>query len=155
IFIPLVERDAYYALLKTFEDVGVQNQAAELILKPRRAPILTVAVRVNAIREEDGSLSALRWLMRDISESRKQQQLLADHVRRLGVSNAELEQWASATAHDLREPVRVMAIYSQLLKESLQKKLTNEEAMHLNFIFNAAQKALSLIEDLLAFASVT
>lgn len=155
IYVPFNKRDALYALLREFKEKDVQKKEAEIEFKPRNGRAFSALMTVGAIRDSDGELTGLRWLIRDITESKRQQQLLANHARRLAASNAELEQWTSVTAHDLREPVRVMAIYSGLLNESLGKKITKEEETHLNFISNAAQKTLSLIEDLLSFATIT
>jgi PAS domain S-box-containing protein len=67
-------------------------------------------------------------------------------------SNADLEQFAYAASHDLQEPVRNIAIYSQLLKERFGGKLNDEANLYLDTVVEGAARMGALIHGLLAFA---
>ncbi len=53
----------------------------------------------------------------DISERKKSELALALQAQALDRSNGDLRQFTYAVSHDLREPARILAIYSQLLEK--------------------------------------
>ena len=58
----------------------------------------------------------------------------------LAKANAELEQFAYAASHDLKEPVRNLVSYSTLLREDLGEDLSDDAAMDLEYISGAARR---------------
>ena len=74
-----------------------------------------------------------------------------DALRRV---NAALEQFAYAAAHDLKEPLRNVTIYSQLLARSYSTKLDAKGEEYLNLSVESAQRMSALIDDLLAYTQV-
>ncbi|MDZ4833392.1 MAG: ATP-binding protein [Candidatus Melainabacteria bacterium] len=127
----------------------------QLEIRPRARNIFSASITIKAIRSDSGTVTGLRWLVRDDSERRRQEKELAANARLLQAKHEELEQWASATAHDLKEPIRIMALYSGMLQDKFDNKLGEEGEIYLNFISGAATKAMSLIQDLLTFKMVT
>jgi light-regulated signal transduction histidine kinase (bacteriophytochrome) len=73
---------------------------------------------------------------------------------RLARSNADLQQFAYATSHDLQEPLRTMTSYSQMLLRRYGGKLGPDADMFLGFIVSAAGRMRSLIDSLLAYSQV-
>ena len=72
----------------------------------------------------------------------------------LRVSNSELEEFAYVASHDLKEPLRTVSVYSQLLSRRLQNQIDAETNLHLGYILKAAQRMIDLIEDLLGYSRV-
>jgi light-regulated signal transduction histidine kinase (bacteriophytochrome) len=70
-------------------------------------------------------------------------------------ANAALEQFAYAAAHDLQEPVRNVAIYTQFLERSYRGKFDDEADVFLDFIVTGARRIQNLIGDLLSYTSAT
>ncbi|GEO08678.1 PAS domain S-box protein [Segetibacter aerophilus] len=70
-------------------------------------------------------------------------------------SNQNLEEFAHAASHDLKEPVRKIQFFTQRLKEQLSSKLTETETQSFNRIQNAAQRMGNLIDDLLLYSHVS
>jgi signal transduction histidine kinase len=70
-------------------------------------------------------------------------------------SNQNLEEFAHAASHDLKEPVRKINFYTQLLKKQLTDRLKEAETRSFNRIENAAQRMASLIDDLLLYSHVS
>ena len=109
------------------------------------------------VRDSEGRI--IRWFgsCSDIHEqklaaealraSKEELQLTDEALRR---SNTDLEQFAYAASHDLQEPLRMVAIYSQLLKEEYGGRLDGQANSDLTFAADGALRMEALLKDLLA-----
>lgn len=70
-------------------------------------------------------------------------------------SNQDLMQFASVASHDLKEPLRKIETFGNLLQHKLQDRFEKEELHYLDKIINASQRMKSLIDDILLFAKMT
>lgn len=70
-------------------------------------------------------------------------------------SNANLEEFAHAASHDLKEPVRKVHYFTQYLKEQLTAHLTETELRSFGRIENATERMGALIDDLLLYSHVS
>ncbi len=74
---------------------------------------------------------------------------------RLQQSNAELNQFAYVASHDLKEPLRMVSNYMQLLEKSLQSNLNEDQTAYIHFASDGAKRMYSLIDSLLLFSRAT
>lgn len=67
-------------------------------------------------------------------------------------SNTALEQFAYIASHDLREPLRMIASYSQLLEKNYEATFDERGKMFLSFLTDGAKRMNLLINDLLTYS---
>lgn len=92
------------------------------------------------------------------SEMRENNLLLEQKVQErtaeLSRSNDELVQFAYVASHDLKEPLRTIAIFAQLLGDEQGGRLSPETQEALHYILSGVRRMHELIDDLLSYSQV-
>ena len=90
-------------------------------------------------------------ILKEYVELKKEMDSLQESQKSLVAQNEDLKQIASMVSHDLRQPLRTINSFSQLLKRDLEKResLAESSREFLNFITASARNMDSLIEEII------
>ena len=100
---------------------------------------------ISPILDEVGHITHYAAVMDDTTEERELRE-------RLFRTNAELEQFAYAASHDLRQPLRMVMSYLTLIERRLGEQMNDENKSFFHFAIDGAKRMDRLIVDLLEYS---
>jgi PAS domain S-box-containing protein len=169
--------DKTWALIVHPEDNQVLNQIwgkskktgttykAEARLKGRDGEFRWFHVHGEPIRSEKNEI--VKWVgaFTDIHEQKLAEAMLRHNEERLEFlvkkrteqlerSNDDLQQFAHVASHDLKEPIRKIKIFSNLLQEEFNSSFNDNAKLYLSKIQSATERMLLMMEGVLSYAAL-
>ena len=119
------------------------------IFEKGREEIIALLVGKNKQLEENKiQLSEQRDLL---VKQKKELELLSQELKN---SNADLENFAHAASHDMKQPLRMIKSYLQLIKRDKELSLEGSTTEYINFVMQGSERLEQLLNDLLTLSQV-
>jgi PAS domain S-box-containing protein len=80
--------------------------------------------------------------------------LVKKRTEELERSNEDLQQFAHVASHDMKEPLRKIKVFSELLSDEFNNQLNNQAKLYLSKIQNASDRMLTMMDSVLQYAGM-
>ncbi|MFJ1466859.1 sensor histidine kinase [Massilia orientalis] len=158
---PLIEdvRQHIPELKATLDAADLQLDAGDLDMGGRAFKVRLVRVRVNGHDAVDGIVDDVTSLRRAELEilrlNADLEQRIATRTRQLQDANEALETFGFSVSHDMREPLRTIQGYANVLKQDFAEGHLDKASLYIGRIEAVAHRVDTMVTDLLEFARLS
>ncbi|MGD0785869.1 MAG: ATP-binding protein [Sedimentisphaerales bacterium] len=107
------------------------------------------------LHDVNGNVVGILGSYENITDRKKAEEEKEKLNHELEEANQEMKNFVYIASHDLREPLRKVAAFGDMLQKSLGGKLEQEDAENLQFMIDGAQRMNKMIEGLLVYSRVS
>jgi PAS domain S-box-containing protein len=134
---------------------GERVEHFETIRVRKDGSLLNVSLTISPVKAADGRIVGASKVARDVTEKFLQGEAFRDANAALQRANADLQQFAYSASHDLQEPLRMVAIYSELLQEEFGGKLGPVGDEYIAYTVLGATRMENLLKALRTYTHVS
>lgn len=144
---------------KRFITKGYKSGGIDYVTKPFDPDILLLKVKTfSRLHEQNKKLHDAQQQLNILNQQLEQK--IADRTRNLVDANAELakknlelQQFAYIASHDLKEPLRKIQVFGNLIKDKVTPG-NDKAALYVNKVIGSADRMSALINDVLAYSAI-
>lgn len=141
---------------KRINEVLRKQKEAKELLDSKKVRVEELNQKIANLENTNEELSTYISKLENSVESQKdiyekQLEKLTDDLNR---SNEDFQQFAYVTSHDLQEPLRTIASFTQLLSKRYKNKIDEDSDEFMDFIVDASTRMQGMIKDLLQYSRV-
>ncbi len=129
-----------------------EPQRYETVGQRKDGTLAEVEITISPIHDVQGKMVCAWLIARDVGARNRAMHELTQVTAELMRSNAELEQFAYAASHDLREPLQIIASHVQLLERRYKDKLDADANEFIRYAVDGANRMKTLISALLTYS---
>lgn len=118
------------------------------------APV-NVSVTISPVRDGNGRIVGASKVARDLTARIRQEHALEASNAALKRANEDLQQFAYSASHDLQEPLRMVATYSELLRKRFGGRLGAIGDEYIGYTLQGALRLESLLKSLRTYIEVS
>ena len=163
----MIHPDDLYSVMETWNNSlqSGNSYKTDVRLKGKDGTYRWFHVHGEPIRNENNEV--MKWVgaFTDTNEQKLAEEILRHNEERLEVlvrkrteelqrSNEDLQQFAHVASHDLKEPIRKIKIYSNLLHEEFNNLLTDPGRSYLSKIQDASDRMIVMMDAVLRYAGL-
>lgn len=113
------------------------------------------SIVLTALHDDEKRIIGFSKVTRDLTERKIAEDRMKEYTSQLEFQNKELEQFAYAASHDMKEPLRKIHLYNSAIAENPANILDEKSKEFLARSMNAVKRMTNLIEDLLTYSKTT
>ena len=118
----------------------------EYRMAPVRNQSYVILSRGIPLHDSNGKIRSWVGIHLDVTERQRLEQDRLEQAREIARSNAELDQFAYIAAHDLQEPLRMIASYVQLIAKRYRSRLDPEADEFIDYAVDGAARLKQLLQ---------
>lgn len=141
----ILERMKRGERLEHFETVRVRKDGRRI----------NVSLTISPLRDCEGRIVGASKVARDVTARVKQEQELQRTNRALERANGDLQHFAWSASHDLQEPLRMVSIYSELLRRKFTGQLGPAGEEYIGYTVLGAKRMENLLRNLRTYTHVS
>jgi PAS domain S-box-containing protein len=112
------------------------------------------SIVITSLHDEDGNIIGYTKVTRDLTERKVAEDQLKLYNEQLKDKNKELEQFAYIASHDLKEPLRKIVAFGDIVLNNFKTGGERTEE-YIKKMQAASHRMMTLINDLLAFSKIS
>ena len=116
---------------------------------------LNVSLTISPVKDASGRVVGASKVARDITERVQHRQAIEQANAALKRANDDLQQFAYSASHDLQEPLRMISVYSELLRKKFGGQLGREADEYLRQTVEGAMRMEHLLRDLRMYTQLS